>query len=864
MCMAVRKYPHIMLTARTGPPVRRRALGIILAAALIAAFLATVPADAQSQNSPPIARAGADRAIALGSGFVTLDATRSFDVDGREQVLDFEWEVLTPSYSWLVVTPTGNPRGRTATFIAPSPTEAAQYGYTIKFRLTVTDPDGASGTDTVTLTFEGPPTAAIGITAFIADPNPVDANNNHIIDDDERYTVPGVLRRPGEGGNDDNEWTVREGARVTLNGVGRRGIGAPATSPLRYRWIQRSAVPAYNEFKIDPAESENQDITLKFPANLRQNQTAVVHYTLTVYSGTSQQVVAAVRINVVDEPFAPEVKLTLYNPRQPAQDANALNPDSPTLNYVVKPGATVQLIARSDDRDTGDASRLVHTWSGAGVTPASTNAARGPTSRAAFTAPADAAEGQTYVVTATASDPTDRTGRDAIVFTVADNNPPKAIGPIDAVVNDGPKGGTNRQGLVILTGTGTDADGDALRYRWYQVDQEGEDRKRLEEPTLELMNADTATVSFPPPDVGGLAEIEVYLAFTVIDRWGANATDTVKVIVLGNVDPPEADAGPNQSVEPGTAVRLDGRGSIDPERTNRITEWLWTYTGFATTPSQTERPLNNFDRLALSGYLPTGTTYPQTVLVGANSPAPYFDAPADIGGYTSVRFTFTLRVRNSTRATDTDTVSITVAGRFFTGTITGPDFCTNLSLGGPPTYALDSDRDGVADVCSLRTTRREAIARQNALTTLASLNLAQFRAQVLLACDRITGDFGDAAATLAKDACATSAVAGPPPPVPDAVADTFFSGPVVTGPDFCTNLSLGGARLFAFDSNGDGVADICSLPYTRREAVARQHALNTFVTPRVAFNNALALACRELGTTNFGDDPANLRRDACR
>ena len=843
--------------------MRPRALSTILAAALLATLLTlSPPAQAQQQNSPPIARAGADRSVPLGAGVVTLDATRSFDIDGQNQVLRYDWEVLTPSYSWLVITPSGFPRGRQATFFGPSPAEAAQYGYTIRFRLTVTDPDGATGTDTVTFTFEGPPTAAIGVTAFIAHPNPVDADNNHIIDDDERYTVPGVLRRPGQGGNDDNEWTVREGARVTLNGVGRHGIGADTTDPLRFRWARISSIPSYNEFRIPFEDREDQDVTLLFPATLRQNQTAVVHYTLTVTSATSQQVVDSVRINVVDEPFAPEVELTLYNTRQPTQDANALNPDNPTLNYVVAPGATVELIARATDRDTGDASRLIHTWSGAGVTPSSANASHGPTSRATFVAPTNAAQGQTFVATVNVADPTNRSGRDAIVFTVANNNRPNAIAPVDAVVEDGPTGGTNRTGLVTLTGRGTDADGDTLRYRWFQSDA---DCNRLEEPdpTLELMNADTATVSFPPPDVGGFGELEVYLCLAVIDRWGANDTDSVTVIVLGSTNPPEADAGPNQSVEPGAQVRLDGSGSINPESTNRITTWRWTYTGFTTTPSQTSRPLDNFSRLALSGFVPdTNNLYPN-ILVGANTAVPYFDAPRDLGGYTSLSFTFTLTVRDSTRASDTDTVTITVAGRFFSGVIDGPDFCTNLSLGGPPTYALDSDRDGVADVCSLRTTRREAIARQNALTTLASLNLTRFATQVLLACNRITGDFGDSAANLALDACATSSVGGPPAEVPPHLADTFYSGPNITGPGFCANLSLGGARLYAFDSDNNGVADSCVLPYTRREAIARQQALNTFVTPKTAFDNALALACRDLGNTDFGDDPQHLRRDAC-
>ena len=116
---------------------------------------------------------------------------------------------------------------------------------------------------------------------------------------------------------------------------------------------------------------------------------------------------------------------------------------------------------------------------------------------------------------------------------------------------------------------------------------------------------------------------------------------------------------------------------------------------------------------------------------------------------------------------------------------------------------------------------------------------------------------------MAADACATNRVADPPPPVDLAIADVFFSG-IVNGPDFCANRSLGGPRTYAFDGDGDGVADVCSLPYTRREAVARQNALETFDTPKATFDNALALACRELASTDFGDSPPCPRRRCLR
>ena len=58
------------------------------------------------------------------------------------------------------------------------------------------------------------------------------------------------------------------------------------------------------------------------------------------------------------------------------------------------------------------------------------------------------------------------------------------------------------------------------------------------------------------------------------------------------------------------------------------------------------------------------------------------------------------------------------------------------------------------------------------------------------------------------------------------------------------NRSLGGLTTYPFDSNGDGVADTCSLPRTRRAAIARQQTLeilaanNTHLFETCSPNNA--------------------------
>ena len=253
---------------------------------------------------------------------------------------------------------------------------------------------------------------------------------------------------------------------------------------------------------------------------------------------------------------------------------------------------------------------------------------------------------------------------------------------------------------------------------------------------------------------------------------------------------------------------------------------------------------------------------------------PYFDAPR-LSNFHSVEFEFELRVANDYNVDlfDVDTVQVSVVSKFYTGNIDGPDFCTGLSLGGPSTHAFDSDDDGVADVCSLRTTRRATVAIQNALETLAALNPDMFKeylhgrtavvpgAPLAGTCKNAPADLGDTQAQLLGDACGRGRVAAPPLPADPATAGLYFSG-VITGPTYCTNLSLGGATTYAFDSDGDGVADVCSLPYTRREAVARQNALAKF-QDHTQYGQALDAACASLGTLSYGDSAFSLARDEC-
>ncbi|MCY3891378.1 MAG: SpoIID/LytB domain-containing protein [bacterium] len=216
----------------------------------------------------------------------------------------------------------------------------------------------------------------------------------------------------------------------------------------------------------------------------------------------------------------------------------------------------------------------------------------------------------------------------------------------------------------------------------------------------------------------------------------------------------------------------------------------------------------------------------------------------------STLFSFTVPLATVTTTPDDpgDPGDITPADDvFYSGVIDGPDFCLNFSLGGPTTYAFDSDDNGIADVCSLPTTRRVAVARQNALQDLKDFGDARqvFADRLAEECrSLLSATFGEPEQE-AVDECAqyrdvqanpSTAPVPPTSPGPEtepadnngspmtADDEMFYSG-AIDGPDFCLNFSLGGPTTYAFDSDDNGIADVCSLPTTRRVAVARQRAL---------------------------------------
>ncbi|MBW2059720.1 MAG: hypothetical protein JRJ26_19715, partial [Deltaproteobacteria bacterium] len=120
---------------------------------------------------------------------------------------------------------------------------------------------------------------------------------------------------------------------------------------------------------------------------------------------------------------------------------------------------------------------------------------------------------------------------------------------------------------VTLDGSNSsDSDDGIASYLWEQI---GGTPVTLSDPA-------TARPAFSSPDVGPDGE-SLTFRLTVADRGGLRGTDTCVVNVTSVNVPPTADAGPDQTVNEGATVVLDGSGSSDSD--DGIASYLWEQIG---------------------------------------------------------------------------------------------------------------------------------------------------------------------------------------------------------------------------------------------------------------------------------------------
>lgn len=156
-----------------------------------------------------------------------------------------------------------------------------------------------------------------------------------------------------------------------------------------------------------------------------------------------------------------------------------------------------------------------------------------------------------YVVQLVVDDGTALSQPDTVVITVEGEAPIADAGP-DQTVTAG--------SLVNLDGTGSsDPGNNPLTYAWQITSLPSGSNASLSDPT-------SATPNFTA-DLKGQYVIELVVNNGSTD----SAPDTVVITVPNQV--PTADAGPNQNVNAGSLVNLDGTGSSDPENDPLTYSW---------------------------------------------------------------------------------------------------------------------------------------------------------------------------------------------------------------------------------------------------------------------------------------------------
>jgi hypothetical protein len=132
--------------------------------------------------------------------------------------------------------------------------------------------------------------------------------------------------------------------------------------------------------------------------------------------------------------------------------------------------------------------------------------------------------------------------------------------------------------VVTLTGAANDSDGEVIGVKWTQ----------LSGTNVELSDSSSMSTTFVAPTVEQNEELSFELSVT--DNDGNMSSDEISIQINNVNSLPIADAGPNQSINTGTTLQLDGTSSYDDDR-DQLT-YIWSldskpFTSFASLSNAT-------------------------------------------------------------------------------------------------------------------------------------------------------------------------------------------------------------------------------------------------------------------------------------
>ena len=341
-------------------------------------------------------------------------------------------------------------------------------------------------------------------------------------EDDCIINVTWVNLPPAAGA--DLDQTVGEGATVTLSGL---DSSDPDDGIASYLWEQKEGTPVtisdptniQTSFVAPNASLEGVSLTFQLTVEdfggLRSTDTCVVNVTWTNIPPTAD----AGPDQTVDE----GVTATL-------DGSNSTDPNNDIIAHLWEQTNGPVVVLSSSDNGS--------------VT---------------FMAPDVSPDGTSLAFKLTTTDSTGLQSEDDCIINVTwVNLPPAADADLDQTVDQG--------ATVILSGfDSSDPDDGIASYFW---EQKGGTPVIISDPT-------DIRASFLAPDASS-EDVSLTFQLTVEDFGGLRSTDTCVVNVPWTNIPPTADAGPDQTVDEGVTVTLDGSNSTDPN--NDIIAHLWEQT----------------------------------------------------------------------------------------------------------------------------------------------------------------------------------------------------------------------------------------------------------------------------------------------
>ncbi|MEN6474868.1 MAG: PKD domain-containing protein [Syntrophaceae bacterium] len=384
--------------------------------------------------------------------------------------------------------------------------------------------------------------------------------------------------------------TVTAGSIVTLDGSNSSDADDGIAS---YAWSQTGGISV----SLSGA-------TTSKPTFTAPSSATALTFVLTVTDKAGQASTATCVVNVT----------SVVNPNQ-APTANA------GTDQTVVEGAVVNLNgANSTD---ADGSIVSYAWlqTGGSTTVTLVNA---NTATPTFTAPDPGVSTLSLTFQLTVTDDDGSIGTDTCTVNITvSNDPPTADAGVDQNVAE--------YATVTLNGSASTDDNGIALYSWCQTSG----------PSVTLSSATAAKPTFTAPAYGSTALV---FELTVTDAGNLSATDTCIVNVTSR-NLPTANAGPDQSVEEGATVTLDGSSSSDVTG-GTIVNYAWVQTAGAT-----------------------------VTLANANNAICSFTAPDP--GSSAASFTFRLTVTDNEGLSATDTCTITV---------------TPINTNNPPTANAGADQ----------------------------------------------------------------------------------------------------------------------------------------------------------------------------